>query len=122
MSRLDRRGAPRVARRVPVTIGHEHGALLARTKDLSASGAYCTLRRFLPPMTKLEIQLNIADGARPARITCHGIVVRVKPGKASPRISRYHTAIFFSDLTDTNRLTLARYVQRHLHAAPSPRD
>lgn len=113
----DRRLAPRVEHRLPVRLTHEDGALSAITRDLSASGASCSLRRFIPLMTKLQIQLDLPGRARPTRIACQGVVVRVEPPRPMPRSSRYHLAIFFNDMAGVDRTRLARYVHEHLRAA-----
>lgn len=116
----ERRRAPRVESRLPVTLTHEAGALAASTRDISESGAYCTLRRFIPLMTKLQIHLDLPGrlrSTRSTRIACQGVVVRVEPPKPIPRRSRYHLAIFFNDMGDGDRARIARYVHDHLHAA-----
>ena len=117
MTRIERRGSPRVAHRLPLTIHHGIGEVVIQTKNLSSSGAYCTLRRFLAPMTKLQIRLAIPGSPHHTPISCRGVIVRTEPAKARPRCRRYHVAIFFHELADHDRSVLARYVQHHLHRA-----
>jgi len=100
---------------LPLTLTHEDGVLAATTRDLSASGAYCTLRRFIPPMTKLQIQLHLSTRSQPTRIACQGVVVRVKPPTPRSTLSRYQLAIFFNDIADRDRARLARYIDDHLN-------
>lgn len=112
----DRRRAPRVASRLPVILRDGAGELAASTRDISESGASCTLRRFVPPMTKLQIHFELPGRPRAARIVCRGVVVRVNPPAPTPRPSRYHLAIFFNDMTAGDRARIARYVHNHLQA------
>ncbi len=116
----ERRGAPRIASELPLAIAGEDGEFVIRTKNLSASGAYCSLRRAIAPMTKLRVRLELPGRPKPTQITCQGIVVRVETDSVPARgASQYHVAILFSELTDHDRSTLAHYVQQHLRSARS---
>lgn len=112
----DRRRAPRVKSRLPVIFTDGAEELAATTRDISESGAYCTLRRFVPPMTKLQIHFELPGRPHAARITCQGVVVRVDPPAPTPRPSRYHLAIFFNDMASSDRVRIARYIHHHLQA------
>jgi len=91
--------------------------IIAYTRNISALGAYCTLRRFIAPMTKLQVRVEIPGRSTPTQIVCRGVVVRTDPPTATRRPSRCHVAIFFNELTDGDRVRLARYVQQQLHLA-----
>ena len=117
-SSTERRQAPRVDHRVPLGITGEGTTLQTETVNLSAAGVYCTLDRFLAPMTKLQLDYEVPDGARRVRIRCTGVVVRAEPVIANADRGRYHIAIFFTDLSDRDRSVLSRFVQQHL-ARPS---
>ena len=112
--KTDRRRAPRVDTNLPVTVTGQGKPFLVQTKNLSATGAYCTFRQFVSPMTKLGVRLEIAGSASPRAIRCDGIVVRVDPPKPSRTRHHYDVAIFFQGLEDDDRFALARYLQRHL--------
>ena len=115
----ERRRHPRVTERVALAISEAGQALQAETKNLSVSGAYCTMDRFLAPMTKLALQLELPNGPRRATIRCSGVVVRVEPIIAEADRGRFNTAIFFTDLSDRDRSAIERFVRRRLSAAPS---
>ena len=55
-SRQERRRTPRVAEQVPLAITDAQTVMEAETKNLSASGVYCALERFIAPMTKLQLE------------------------------------------------------------------
>ena len=110
----ERRRAPRVVRTIPVQIGHGADDLAAESIDLSASGVYCRVARRVPVMTKVRVVLVLpggSQGPQPVRIACTGVVVRVEsatpPGDNGPA---YRLAIFFTDLTTTDRDCLAAFV------------
>lgn len=120
MSTSERRSAPRIAKQLPLRLTHDEGDLMTKTENISASGAYCTVRKFIPLMTKLRIRLELLDDAKPTSVICEGVVVRIEPPAPTPKPSAYKTAIFFSDLSEHSRSLLAQYVQRH-HQGTSPR-
>ena len=118
--RQERRASPRVAERVALAIADAGTTLQTETKNLSASGAYCTLDRFVAPMTKLQLQFELPNGARTAKIRCSGVVVRIEPVVATADRGLYNVAIFFTELAERDRSTIARFVQRRLAGSPSP--
>ena len=113
-SSTDRRRAARVDTRLPLSLGDLAGELLTTTHNLSASGAYCTVRKFLAPMTKLQVRFELPGDHRPLSMECQGVVVRVEPPEPVSRRSTYRVAIFFNDLSERNRDELARFVQARL--------
>ncbi len=115
----ERRRAPRIAERIALSIADAGTALQTETKNLSASGVYCTLDRFLAPMTKLQLQFDLPHGSRRARIRCMGVIVRVEPVPASAERGRYNTAIFFTELSERDRSVIARFVRERLAATSS---
>ena len=115
----ERRSAPRIDHRIPLAVKERTQSFVVQTKNLSASGAYCAFSHFVAPMTKLQERLQLEVEGQARSIECQGVVVRVKPPAFRRRISAYDVAIFFSDLSDEDRATVARYVLRHLQLAAS---
>ena len=112
---VERREESRVAARLPAVLVDDARTTIASTHNLSASGAYCTLRRSIPLMTRLQVRFQIPGHPRSTQIICQGVVVRVEPPVPTPRRTRYKVAIFFNDMTDGDRAVIARYVQQQLH-------
>jgi hypothetical protein len=106
----ERRGAPRALHRVPLAILGDGTVLQAETVNLSSTGAYCTIDQFLPPMTKLQLEFELPEGSRHARVRCAGAVVRAEPVVATPEKGRYNIAIFFTDLSERDRSAISRFV------------
>ena len=115
----ERRKAPRAAEPIAVAIVDGGGELHAETKNLSASGAYCVLERFIAPMTKLALRFELPNGARRATIQCSGVVVRSEPIIVHAERGSYYVAIFFTDLAEQDRAMIKRFVQQRLSAPRS---
>ena len=131
----ERRRVPRIIERVPVAIHDAGTELHTETTNLSVSGVYCTLDRFIAPMTKLQLDYELPDlpaapkkrtsgaaqagGSRRVRIRCSGVVVRIEPVVANAEQGRYHVAVFFTDMTERDRSVISRFVQRRLSSRPS---
>ena len=113
---MDRRRAPRVDTRLPLSLGERTAELLTTTHNISASGAYCTVRKFLAPMTKLQVRMELPNDGHLVSIECRGVVVRVEPPEPAPRRATYRVAIFFSDLSERNRALISQFVQARLSA------
>lgn len=118
MTMRERRRHPRASERILIAVTGDGTILQTHTKNLSASGAYCTLDQFVPPMTKLDLQFDLADGSRRVAVRCSGVVVRIEPAPTADQ-ARYHVAIFFTELSDRNRSAITRFIRRRLSQAPS---
>ena len=119
MTMRERRKVPRIAERVVMAVTDAGTALAAESHNLSTSGVYCTLDRFLAPMSKVQLQFELPNGARTSKVQCTGVVVRVEPVVASADRGRFNTAIFFTELSDRNRSTISRFVRQRMSAASS---
>lgn len=116
MKQRERRVAPRVTERVSLSI-HDAGAqITTESKNLSASGVYCALDRFIAPMTKLALQFDLPGGARRTTVRCTGVVVRVEPTIANAERGQFNVAIFFTELAPRHRDAITRFVRQRLSA------
>lgn len=115
----ERRKTPRITERLSLAITDASTRLDTETKNLSASGAYCTLDRFVAPMTKLQLEFELPGRARPTKIRCCGVVVRVEPLVANAEQGRFDTAIFFTELAERDRSAIARFVRQRLSSHPA---
>ncbi len=116
MTQSERRRSPRAPERLPLRLSDQGVEWEAETRNLSAAGLYCTLERFIPPLSKLQIELQLPGGLRQRRIRCTAVVVRVEPTAADAQQMRYNTALFFSDILERDREAISRFVQRRLEA------
>lgn len=85
----------------------------ASVRDVSASGVRCTTERPIPVLSQVHLRLLIPAGAATRELNCNGAVVRcVRNGAARQPTESFDTAIFFTDLRETDRAALEDYVAR----------
>jgi len=107
---------------VTVALSDATVALQTETRNISASGFYCTLERFIPPMTKLQLEMELPSNARRHRIRCTGVVVRTEPTVANPEHGAFNVAVFFTDLAERDRASIAQFVRDRLSNASTSSD
>ena len=112
----ERRKYPRISESVHCQVSLGSAVYPTETKNLSCGGALCLLSESVAPMTRMEIVLDlpalagISSFPRQA-IQCTGVVIRQDrmPLAIDPS---YLTAIYFSDLKDTDRRRIGEFVLR----------
>jgi c-di-GMP-binding flagellar brake protein YcgR len=109
----ERRKYPRIAETVScqVSVGSERFQTL--TKNLSCGGALCSLSEEIPPMTQLDMVLELPalpGKAAPARQQVHCIGVVIRQDKLPLEEHTYLTAIYFSDLKADDRRRIGEFV------------
>lgn len=110
----ERRRAPRIETRVPLTIAVPAGAVAAATRNLSSSGVYCEVDQAIALMTRVEAIVNLPGNP----LRCQGVVVRCEPAtERATTALRYRVAIFFTRITARDRRTIAHFVAQHLETA-----
>ena len=77
MTMGERRREPRVAERVVLAISDAGTELTTESQNLSTAGVYCTLGKFLAPMSKVQLMFELPNGSRTSKVRCAGVVVRV---------------------------------------------
>lgn len=119
MSGAERRRSPRAETNILINISGGEFDLVTESKNLSASGAYCTVDQYLEPMTKLKIRLLLPfkkdDKIVTKKISCSGVVVRTQAQKDG---RSFDTAIYFNDIDEKSRNTIAEYVFTLLSSKP----
>lgn len=87
-----------------------------QTINISSSGVYFRSDKFLEPMTKLAMRLDLSvpvddgDGTELAPVSCEGIVVRTDPEAPSPECSQYESAVFFTSIDPESMANLERHI------------
>src|SRR3989338_7267311 len=113
--KIERRRHPRALERVSLAITESGGEVSAETKNISASGAYCNVDRFIAPMTKLDLRFELPNSKhQPVRIHCRGVVVRVEPVIENADRGKYNIAVFFNDLAERDRKAIANFVRQRI--------
>jgi len=112
----ERRRHSRVAADIEVRCEHGGRSGVARVRDISASGVRCVTDRAMPLMTQVGLVLQIPGAGAPREIVCRGAVVRSGPiGSGSGGDpGGFDTAIFFTDVTESDRVWLEEFVSSRL--------
>lgn len=110
----ERRAAPRITERLRFAITEGSTVLEAETKNLSTSGVYCLVNKFIAPMTKLAVEFSLPRKPHAVLIRSTGVVVRIEPVVQANQRGQYLIAIFFSDLSSRDRESIAQFVRDRL--------
>lgn len=111
----ERRRTPRLDNNIPLKIRSDDFDIVTETKNLSSSGAYCRINKYLEPMTKLKIVLLLPirrhNRLTTKKISCEGIIVRTE---SVPGEQYFNVAIYFSDIPQKDVNCLNDYINSSL--------
>ena len=120
-SNQDRREFPRLNNNIPIKLIHDDGDIVTETANISRSGIYCRVNKFLNPMSRLKISLLIplrktskSGKSTTRKISCVGAVVRSE--SVSGDEEAYNVAIFFQDISKRDSDHIADYVNSFLES------
>lgn len=111
----ERRRDPRLINNIPIRITQDDGDVVTETSNISRSGLYCKVDRYIEPMTKLKVCLllpirkNGKDVTK--QISAHGVVVRAEHIGDN---DDHNIAIFFNDISKRDAESIADYVSSYL--------
>ena len=114
----DRRKYPRLEKRLPIKVAANGYDFSTTTHNLCCAGAYCTIRRYVPPFTKLRVKLYLPcpKTKKTMEIECCGVVVRTEDESNG----FFNIAIFFNEIKVNPRKKIADYVHQCLSDTPLP--
>lgn len=114
-SSQERRRTPRLDNNIPLKIRSADFDIVTETQNLSSSGAYCRINKYLEPMTKLKIVLLLPirrhNRLTTKKISCEGIIVRTE---SVPGEQYFNVAIYFSDIPQKDVNCLNDYINASL--------
>ena len=114
-SNQERRREPRIPNNIPIKIFQEDGDIVTETGNISRTGIYCKVSKYIAPMTKLKVHLLIPfrknERITTKKVSCEGVVVRTEPISGK---DQYNVAIFFQDITQRDAGAIADYISLHL--------
>ena len=123
----ERRIHKRIKKNIPLKIKVADFDSVSETKNLSSSGLYCRIDKYIAPLTKVNMILLIPSSKQtlPAKeqckkIECEGTVVRTElindPGEGDS----YNVAIFFSQIKKSDKSCIGKYVRKNIKENLSP--
>ncbi len=115
----ERRRHPRVRASLAAQIvTHEKRdqPVVVRPKNISCSGLYCHLNRYIAPFQRLHLSVIVPliqrGRVHNEVIQLDAVTVRVEPELEDPNVSDYHIAIFFESVSENDKQVIERYVQQ----------
>jgi hypothetical protein len=106
----------KLAVKLPLSDGSAEAASL-ETVNISSSGVYFKSGRYIEPMTKLDMALELSvppkdssQKAGMATVKCQGIVVRVTPEDGEPEDGEWEIAVFFTYIESSGVKALEKHI------------
>lgn len=112
----EKRKHPRLEKNIPLKLSYDDSDIVTETHNLSRSGAYCQVDKYIEPMTKLKIHLllpfNKNGKVLTKKVSCHGIVVRTESAKGR---DTFNVAIYFNDIQTREADYITDYINNVLY-------
>ena len=122
---VERRKYPRISQDLPIRVAINGYDFMTSTSNISCTGAYCRIKKYLPPFTRVLVRLTlpIMNEIRNTfyDVSCKGVIVRSEDNEAA---GDFNIAIFFNNIKETERKKIAQYVNQflpHGHSTGSSR-
>ncbi len=112
---IERRVHPRIYHELPLHIAANGYDFKTTTQNISCSGAYCQIKKYIPPFTKLAIKMilpiNKDNTKGKLDIKCNGVIVR-----SDDNITKdgFNIAIFFNEISENQKEKIAQYIHQYL--------
>lgn len=120
----ERRIKTRVKKNIPLKIKSDLFDSVSETENLSSSGLYCRLDKYVAPMTKVNMILLIPclkkSKEQCKKIECEGTAVRTELVNDPVEGDYYNVAIFFSQIKKADKTYIEKYVNKHLEESITP--
>lgn len=111
---LERRVHPRIYHELPLYIAANGYDFKTTTQNISCSGAYCQIKKYIPPFTKLAIKMILPikknNTKEKVDIKCKGVIVR----SDDTTKNGFNIAIFFNEISENQREKIVQYIHQYL--------
>ncbi len=110
----ERRINPRVNQELPFKVGANGYSFSTSTQNVSCAGAYCKIKKYIPPFTKVKVKLTLPIktrlGCSDYTVDCEGVIVRTEAEKKGG----FNIAIFFNAIKDEQRKKISKYIDQFI--------
>lgn len=108
----ERRIHPRVNQELPFKVAANGYSFSTNTQNISCVGAYCKIKKYIPPFTKVKVKLTFPMKNRLGKseysMDCEGVIVRTEDEKKGG----FNIAIFFNAIKDEQRKNISKYINQ----------
>ncbi|MFA5177473.1 MAG: PilZ domain-containing protein [Candidatus Omnitrophota bacterium] len=119
-SGIDRRRHPRLEQKLPFKVAANGYGFSTTTQNLSCVGAYCRIKKYIPPFTKVAVKLTLPlkseKNKKPYTVDCTGVIVRTEDKDKSG----FNIAIFFNEINSAQRKKISEYIDQFLPPGANP--
>jgi len=121
---IERRVHPRLDQKLPLKVAANGYDFSTTTRNISCVGAYCNIKKYIPPFTRVSIKLTLPvktkEDNKNRTIDCQGVIVRTEDESSQG----FNIAIFFNRINNSQRKVITEYINQFLPqnspAAASP--
>ncbi|PIS33840.1 MAG: hypothetical protein COT38_03240 [Candidatus Omnitrophica bacterium CG08_land_8_20_14_0_20_41_16] len=110
----ERRIHPRVNQELPFKVNANGYGFSTNTQNISCVGAYCRIKKYMPPFTKVMVRLTLpiksGEGDKNYTIDCAGVIVRTEDESKGG----FNIAIFFNAIKDEQRKKISKYINQFI--------
>ena len=110
----EKRLHPRLPHELPVYIAANGYDFTTTTQNISCTGAYCRINRYVPPFTKIAIKMSLPslDCAKyeKSEVECKGVIVRTDDEAKGG----FNIAIFFNEIKGSQKKKISQYINQLL--------
>jgi hypothetical protein len=118
-SGIDRRVHPRLDKKLPFKVAANGYDFSTSTQNISCVGAYCKIKKYIPPFTRVSIKLTLPvktkEDNKNYTIDCQGVIVRTEDKEKEG----FNIAIFFNRINNSQRKVITEYINQFLPVSPS---
>lgn len=111
---IERRQHPRIENVLPLSISANGYSFVTSTQNVSCTGAYCNIGRYVPPFTKIAVKMSLSVMSQSKKeeysVECKGVIVRTQDADTGG----FNIAIFFNEIKENQRKRITRYINQFL--------
>lgn len=116
----ERRLFPRITHQLPVEVIANGYDFATTTKNVSCVGAYCNIKKYVPPFTKVMVKMDLpmktdTGEESSCNVECKGVIVRSE----DEANGGFNIAIFFNGINALARRKISRYISQLVSSTPS---
>ena len=110
----ERRIHPRLNQELPFKVAANGYSFSTNTQNISCVGAYCKIKKYIPPFTRVKVKLSFPVKNRLGKdeytMDCDGVIVRTEDEKKGG----FNIAIFFNTIKDEQRKKISKYINQFI--------
>lgn len=110
----ERRLYPRIEQKLPVQLSANGYTFATSTHNVSCTGTYCRIEKYIPPFTKIAIRMVLPVVSENRReeynVECKGVIVRTNDEDKGG----FNIAIYFNEINENQQKKISKYVKQFL--------